>query len=193
MSEEREIESGALQVLLDKQEIHEVLMRYCRGIDRRDLDLVLSVFHEDAHDNHTGKSELAHERFPKVLAVAEANVKRTSHTICNELVEVHGDVAASESYLVAYHRLEHDGRELDWILGARYVDRLERRSGVWRIAHRTVICDWERFDPVDDPPTDHNVAGWFTKAHKGVPGPQDFSYQVFATAATNGARRRHQG
>jgi hypothetical protein len=29
---------NALQQLLDKQEIHEVLMRYCRGIDRCDAE-----------------------------------------------------------------------------------------------------------------------------------------------------------
>ena len=35
----------ALRVLLDKQEIHEVLMRYCRGIDRCDSELLHSVYH----------------------------------------------------------------------------------------------------------------------------------------------------
>ena len=34
----------ALQVLLDKQEIHKVLMRYCRGIDRCDAELLCSVY-----------------------------------------------------------------------------------------------------------------------------------------------------
>jgi hypothetical protein len=31
-----------LQALLDEREIHRVLMRYCRGIDRMDQDLVRS-------------------------------------------------------------------------------------------------------------------------------------------------------
>lgn len=171
-----------LQEFLDKQEIHEVLMRYCRGIDRCDLDLVLSAFHEDAYDNHTGKAELAYERFPKVLKVAESNVKRTSHNICNEFVEVRGDVAASESYLLAYHRIEDHGREMDWLLGGRYLDRLERRNGEWRIAYRTVVFDWERFDEVGEKPEDHSVAGWFTWAHQGDRTRGDFSYGVFAEA-----------
>ena len=42
----------ALRVLLDKQEIHEVLMRYCRGIDRCDAELLHSVYHPDATDDH---------------------------------------------------------------------------------------------------------------------------------------------
>lgn len=27
-------------------------MTYCRGVDRRDADMVLSTFHEDAVDDH---------------------------------------------------------------------------------------------------------------------------------------------
>ena len=38
--------------LLDKQEIEEVVLRYCRGIDRRDFDLVRSCYHPDARDRH---------------------------------------------------------------------------------------------------------------------------------------------
>ena len=40
--------SSALQILLDKQEIHEVIMRYCRAIDRCDEELLSSVYHPDA-------------------------------------------------------------------------------------------------------------------------------------------------
>ncbi len=41
-----------LQALLDKQEIEEVVLRYCRGIDRRDFDLVRACYHPDARDHH---------------------------------------------------------------------------------------------------------------------------------------------
>ena len=35
----------------------------------------------------------------------------------------------------------------DFFFGGRYVDRLEKRDGVWRIAKRTVIMDWNRNEP----------------------------------------------
>ena len=41
-----------LEVLLDKQEIHELHARYCRGVDRLDADLIRSVFHDDAVEHH---------------------------------------------------------------------------------------------------------------------------------------------
>jgi hypothetical protein len=41
-----------VQELLDKQEIYEVLMRYCRAIDRGDEPLMRSVYHPDGIDHH---------------------------------------------------------------------------------------------------------------------------------------------
>jgi len=39
--------SAAVQTLLDKQEVYELLMRYCRAIDRCDEPLLRSVYHPD--------------------------------------------------------------------------------------------------------------------------------------------------
>lgn len=41
---------SAVDDLLDKQAIGEVVLRYCRGIDRLDLDLVRSAYHCDGVD-----------------------------------------------------------------------------------------------------------------------------------------------
>lgn len=166
-----------LRIVADKQEIHDALMRYCRGIDRGDERLVLSAFHEDAIDNHTGVEEPVAERVPRVMAMAQTSVKRTSHNICNELIQVDGDAAHCESYLLAYHRVEDDGREIDWLLGARYLDRFERRNNAWRIAHRTVVYDWQRFDEVGDPPAGLANAGYFDHAVQAARSPADLSYQ----------------
>ena len=38
--------------LHDKQSIREVLTRYCRAVDRMDRDLLISVYHPDAVDDH---------------------------------------------------------------------------------------------------------------------------------------------
>jgi len=49
-----------LQVLLDKQEIYELLCRYCRGCDRLDKELILSCFHPGAIDVHVGRTAGVH-------------------------------------------------------------------------------------------------------------------------------------
>ncbi len=74
----------------------------------------------------------------------------TSHFTGNQLIEVTGDSAWAEHYAIATHRLpaSDDAPAKDLIAMVRYIDRMERRDGRWRIATRVVISDGERVDPV---------------------------------------------
>lgn len=139
----------AVQVMLDKQEIHDVLMRYCRAIDRCDEELLRSVYHSDAWDNHGPFNGKAADFIPYALKLLRESYKSTTHAICNDLIEVSGDKARSEAYFFACHRFEREGKEADWIVAGRYVDRFERRDGAWKIAHRIAVTDWDRVDAVD--------------------------------------------
>ena len=138
-----------IQQLLDKQEIREVLARYCRGIDRLDAGLIASVYHSDAYDDHgTYKGPAA--GFVEYVVPALRRYASTMHFLGNCLVEIEGDSAKSETYCVAYHCSKPaDGPETEMVAGVRYVDRFERReSGPWLIAHRTVVFEWSRVDEV---------------------------------------------
>ena len=123
----------ALRVLLDKQEIHEVLMRYCRGIDRCDAELLHSVYHPDATDDHGLFKGKAYDFIPWALN-ALARDEGTSHYIANELIELDGDVAYCESYFFGIHRRQEKdgGGAVDLVFSGRYADRFERRAGAWR-------------------------------------------------------------
>lgn len=136
--------------LVDKQEIHDVLMRYCRGIDRCDEELLRSVYHPDATDDHGQFKGKAADFIPWALQALQRD-ERTTHFLCNELIEVQGDIAHCESYLFAVHRRKTKAgtATVDLTFGGRYVDRFERRDGLWKIAHRQVIFEWSRLDPVD--------------------------------------------
>jgi hypothetical protein len=72
------------------------------------------------------------------------------HFMGNELIEVDDDVANSEIYFVAYHRLQRDDGLHDLVFGGRYVDLFERREGVWKIAKRVCVNDWSRVEPVGE-------------------------------------------
>ncbi|MCW3843595.1 nuclear transport factor 2 family protein, partial [Micromonospora yasonensis] len=88
--------------LADRQHIHEVVLRYCRGIDRLDLDLVRSAYHPDGVDHHTGFDGPVDE----FLAWVEPLLRRltgTTHIVGNHLVELHGDRAVAETYGTAVH------------------------------------------------------------------------------------------
>jgi hypothetical protein len=102
-----------------------------------------------------------------------------THQICNVLIELDGDVAHGESYFFMLARSEHQGREVDWLLAGRFIDRFERRGGAWRIASRTVAYDLDRFDEVRPAADDLPAARYLDNAVRGQRGKADHSYQEF--------------
>ncbi len=139
----------ALQRLLDEAAIKKIHLRYCRGIDRMDWDLVRSCYHADAIDDH-GEYVGGIDGFIEYCKAGCPNFVSTTHFTGNQLVEVEGDTAWGEHYSRAYHRVAADsgGAEKDLVVNTRYVDRYQRRAGEWRIASRVVIVDTDRVDPV---------------------------------------------
>jgi len=144
-----------LQELIDREEIRDVIMRYCRGIDRLDFELIRSSFHPDAvadfpEDVYTGKVD----GFINFLKKELPTFARTNHFLGNLLIELDGDVAHTETYIIGYDKSTpaHKWGGAFVTLWARYVDRFERRDGVWRIAHRKFVIDWQRND---------EAGGWF--------------------------------
>lgn len=126
-----------------EREITAVLHRYCRGIDRMDPDLIRSAYHEDAIDDHGDAFRGGVEDYIDwVLPVLRERFTSTMHTLTNITIEIEGDTAYAESYLIAYHVTSGTGSLR--VFGARYVDRLERRPEVgWRIFHRVLVPEWQ--------------------------------------------------
>lgn len=143
------VDERAVAELLSKQQIHEVLLRYCRGLDRLDGDLILSCYHPGATDDHGLFNGTGTDFVPYALPHLRT-MRWTSHNVISSLIEVHQDVAASECYIVVYHRMpSRSGTDTDHVVGLRYIDRFERRDGgPWLIAHRRLVFDWSRIDPV---------------------------------------------
>jgi len=140
-----------LASLLDRQAIHEVMMRYCRGVDRQDAELLRSTYWPDAWDDHGLFSGVRDDFVAWVIPFLRDSFSTVIHNIGNELVELEGDIAFSESYFSGYYELTHNGLAHTRVSCGRYIDRFERREGEWRIARRTVVNDWGRLDPLDIP------------------------------------------
>ena len=146
----------------DDREIRALLSRYCRAIDRFDMDLLRTVYHPDAYDDHGGyKGDVG--GFVRYLHEVLPRFTITQHFLGTMHIELDGDVAHTETYCQAFHRIRaEDGAESDHVAGLRYVDRLERRAGEWRIARRQIVIDWSRTDPVlagGGPPGPETQAG----------------------------------
>jgi ketosteroid isomerase-like protein len=155
-------DEAALRRLVDESEIRALLARYARAIDRMDWELLRSCYHDDAVDVHAGRTWPAAE-FIEWLQTRLPTYAATKHFLGNQLIELDGDVAWTETYCLALHRHAAVGDEsaVDRLVSVRYCDRLERRGGDWRIAHRVVAYEPGRIDPVGDEPaiTPEHVLG----------------------------------
>ena len=129
-----------MQQMLDRQQILDCVIRYARGLDRHDEEILASVFHEDAIDHHGDFTGSIDEFVPWANALHAENWAAHTHFMANHRVELENDEAQSETY-VLYVLRRKDGTKIDFG-GGRYIDRLERRHGEWRIVARELIHDW---------------------------------------------------
>ena len=107
---------------------------------------------------------------------AEGLVKRAQlalHVLGNMSIELHGDVAYVETYFVSHTPGRQDGKATHLTFGGRYVDRFERRNNEWKIAHRTLVHDFSRFE------VEGKLVPWpgASRVTQGVTGKTDISYK----------------
>lgn len=125
----------------DEAEIRRVLYAYCRGVDRADSDILRSVYHPDAIDDHGSFRLTAPEAIERIVESVR-RTKSSQHHLTNILVQIEGDEASSESYANCQLLEESPDGDRLRMLGLRYLDSFERRDGEWRIANRLVVHDW---------------------------------------------------
>lgn len=158
-----------LQRLLDKDAIRDVIYKYCRGMDRRDWDLVASTFHPGAYDDH-GVYRGDAGGFIEFSKPRHDHVTMSMHHIGNILIEFQtSERALVESYCIGTHRYAPGGegarkaitssrsedvdKPLELTMWVRYVDVVTKRDGEWRIENRSVVWEGLRADvvPSDGP------------------------------------------
>jgi hypothetical protein len=129
-----------VQRLLDRQAILDCLLRYTRGVDRVDEDLIRSSFWSDASDFHAATSAGGVDAFLAAWLPKQSARHRSQHYVTNQSVDLDGAEAHAETYWICV--LKQIGEDEGELIGGRYVDRLESRQGEWRIAKRIVVHEW---------------------------------------------------
>lgn len=138
-----------LELLLDEREIKNCVLRYCHGTDRLDWQTVAECYLPTAIDDH-GAYQGTAAGLAAWLAGKAKYRGRKQHFVANQLVEIAGDDAVCESYYCCYIEFLDDpefvasGGSEAVIMGGRYVDRLSRFEGTWKIASRATAVDWTR-------------------------------------------------
>ena len=147
-----DIATARIQKVLDKAEILECIHRTARGMDRHDAELIAAGYHSDAIDDHGYFSGPAAAFIENVngsegqAGVHELMFEEHMHFLGTHTSEIDGDTAHAETYYLMIGR--YRGQPGTGIWAGRYIDRLERRNGEWKIALRRVTmtadADWPK-------------------------------------------------
>ena len=142
-------EESRFNALADRLAITDLIYRYCRSVDRLDIPLGHSIWHDDGIADYgadfyqgNGRGAIDH------ICEQHRRTLHHSHQVSNILIELGGDRAGSEAYATASLRAHRNGKLLQMTIWGRYVDRWSRRNGRWGLEHRLAIRDFDEIREV---------------------------------------------
>ena len=128
-----------VQYLKDRQAILDLIALHARGHDRHDVELLTSAYHEDGIDEHGYALNPGPQYADWANKVHSAGADLHTHNITTHLCEIDGDEAHCESYVLV--ALLNKDKKSARLISGRYIDRLEKRDGKWKIALRRSTVD----------------------------------------------------
>jgi len=128
-----------LDQLESRTAINDLVAGYCEGTDRRDGERFFALWHEDAaYLIPGGRGDFyGMEGIRRSQEVIAAAWKQTFHWTTNHTVKFEtADRATgrSDCFAICQHM---DGEKIS-LVGCTYLDKYERRDGVWKFAERYV-------------------------------------------------------
>lgn len=196
-----EADLATLHLVAARQEIEQVVRRYCRAIDRLDVELLKSVYHPDGTDSHGNFTGNAHEFAEFIVAELRETVSYGFHTITQSIIDVNDDLAAAESTYIGYHRIPSGwdkiasyfgetyahaaqaagtlNQEHEYICGGRYLDRFEKRGGSWKIVRRVITNEWLQTGPALGEQHEGKIAAF------NLPGARDRNDPLYSILFTD--------
>jgi hypothetical protein len=163
------MDTPSMRTLADRQEITDLIYRYCRSMDRIDAELGYTIWHEDAVADYGADIYQGSGRgFIDHACAVHRQTLAHSHQIANIIIQLDGERAASESYVTATLRVMKGDKLLQITAWSRYIDQWSRREGRWGIDKRIAVLDFDEIREV-------TAIG---KSGRGSRGRDDPSYAV---------------
>jgi ketosteroid isomerase-like protein len=138
---------ATVQLLRDKDEIRETLLRYASTIDVKDWDGLRSVFTEDAVVRLV--DEQPKQGVDEILGYVQHRTRRRlwqHHLLSVYHIDVRGDEADALTYHTSHQTT--DGKpDTVLVLVCRYHDRLRREADGWRISEKVMRLGWHEERP----------------------------------------------
>lgn len=166
-----------LQEMLDEFALRKLVHAYCRAVDRGDFTTLRRLYHDDAVDAHGEFSTGSVEEFLGTLAASRPHIRSMQHNVTTVNFAIDGDVAEGEIDVIAMHTFGAGDRDVDVMIGGRYLDKYERRQDVWKIIERTIVTDWAHVNDPSSVDLSHPIT---RGTLKGSPGADDPSHQFFS-------------
>ena len=138
------MDQSALQTLIDKDAIRELVLLYSRAIDRKDVSLLRDLYTEDATDSHGDSFDGPADQYCDFIERSLPYMPYSGHHVCNHMVSVDGDEGNGEVYALAYHVIPGAEGQQEDFMAVRYIDNYRRcADGKWRFSKRVVTYDMQ--------------------------------------------------
>jgi ketosteroid isomerase-like protein len=137
----------AIQQLIDREAIRDLVLCYSRAIDRKDPQLLRDLYTEDATDSHGDSFDGPADKFCEFIEASLPHMTYSGHHACNHMIAIDGDRAEGEVYALAFHVLpdrDNPGGQIEDFMCVRYIDNYRRcADGKWRFTKRVVTYDMQ--------------------------------------------------
>lgn len=132
-----------LRDMLDHHEIRQVLAEYCHACDRADEAMMAACYTgANSFDDHGLVRAPGPDYARQMTAIMLERSEAVWHVLGQSLIAVDGDTAGAETFFLGFMRVRgQDGEPRLNQLAGRFVDRLERVEGKWKIRQRTCVRD----------------------------------------------------
>ena len=150
---------------LDEHALRRLADSYARACDRLEPELLVSLFTPDGVIEADfvfsegalitlvkatpGIRIVGQEQLRAITPMLDQRFRSTLHCVMNQTTTIVANVAQGETYCLAHHIYEAEGRPTSFDMAIRYQDRCVRGADGWRFAHRRLVVDWTRNVPVD--------------------------------------------
>jgi hypothetical protein len=134
-------DNDALKLMVARDIIRDCIARLARGEDRRDAEIISAAYWPDSNIDY-GVFAGSFDEYLAWVVPGSPAIPVTQHILGQTLIDLDEDEALAETHVTSYHRINMGTQERDVVIGGRYLDRLQKRNGEWRIAQRTMLYDW---------------------------------------------------
>lgn len=123
----------------DRAEIQNLAGRYSQALDDGDPDTWAEVWTADGvMEMVTQERRITGDSLRALAAARDDSTPQGRHMPSTFVIDGEGDEASMSSYVTVV-RCDDPARI---VFQGRYVDKIRRVGGSWKLAHRTILTDW---------------------------------------------------